>query len=177
MHTTLTHIALTFEQIYLFRNAIDCIWLTYAESSTRWKKLIMFSKDTAVVIYNHPSMHLSVATSVSFFFLFTPALCHSLQLCPWHLTAKDISWWQSIYHWHQSAVRQQRQVPHPGRSVTDNVCHAQFSAGVCHQTSVSRAQLSAEMSLTSLFTAMPIPPSDVQVCVSVCLSVFVLVLL
>ena len=52
---TYTDTALTFEQIYLFRNAIDCIWFRYSKSSTRWKKLIMFSKDMAVVIYNHHS--------------------------------------------------------------------------------------------------------------------------
>ena len=45
-----THAALTFEWIYLFRNAIDCIRFRYAKSSTRWKKLIMFSKDMAIVI-------------------------------------------------------------------------------------------------------------------------------
>ena len=41
-----------FEQIYLFRNAIDCISFRYVKLSTQWKKLIMFSKDMAVVIYN-----------------------------------------------------------------------------------------------------------------------------
>ena len=30
------------------------IWITYAKSSTKWKKLITFSKDMAVVIYNTP---------------------------------------------------------------------------------------------------------------------------
>ena len=49
---TQTHSALTFEQIYLFRNAIDSIRFRYPKSSTRWKKLIIFSKDMAVVIYN-----------------------------------------------------------------------------------------------------------------------------
>ena len=53
IHThTHTHTAMMFEQIYLFRNAIDCISFRYAKSSTQWKKLIMFSKDMAVVIYN-----------------------------------------------------------------------------------------------------------------------------
>ena len=40
---------------YLFRNAVDCRF-RYAKSSTGWKKRIMFSKDMAVVIYNHPSL-------------------------------------------------------------------------------------------------------------------------
>ena len=35
---------------------IPCIWFRYTELSTRRKKLIMFSKDMAVVIYNHPSL-------------------------------------------------------------------------------------------------------------------------
>ena len=61
--------ALTFKQIYLFRNAIDYrtkhIFInrfryTKSSTSTRWKKpiliVIMFSKDMAVVIYNHPRL-------------------------------------------------------------------------------------------------------------------------
>ena len=33
-----------------------CIWFRYAKASTRWKKLIIFSKEMAVAIYNHPSI-------------------------------------------------------------------------------------------------------------------------
>ena len=55
LHTH-THSCPTFQQIYLFRNPIDCIRFQDAKSSTRWEKLIMFSKDMAVVIYNHPSL-------------------------------------------------------------------------------------------------------------------------
>ena len=29
---------------------------SYAKSSTRWKKLVMFNEDMAVVIYNHHSL-------------------------------------------------------------------------------------------------------------------------
>ena len=57
-----THTALMYEHIYLFRNDIDCIRFHYirfqhAKSSTRWKKLIIFTKDTAVVIHNHLRYH------------------------------------------------------------------------------------------------------------------------
>ena len=56
-HThTHTHTVLTFEQLYLLRNAMDCIWFQYVKLSTRWKKLIIFSKDMAVVIHNYPSL-------------------------------------------------------------------------------------------------------------------------
>ena len=82
-HThTHTHTPLTFEQIYLFRNATDCriklfcshcIRFCYAKSSTRRKKLIMFSKDMAVVIHNHASLpyHTLFIQLSQLFFSFT----------------------------------------------------------------------------------------------------------
>ena len=68
-----------FEHIHLFRNAIDCncIWFRYAKSSTRWKKLVMFSKDMAVIIYNHPSLPYHIIHTADFMVLvFHPQLCH-----------------------------------------------------------------------------------------------------
>ena len=61
IHThTNTHTAPTFEQIDLFKNDVDCIKFRHAKSSPksspRWKNLITFSKDIAVVIHNHPSL-------------------------------------------------------------------------------------------------------------------------
>ena len=35
---------------------IDCIRFQYAKSSTRWKNLLTFSKDIAVVIHIHPNL-------------------------------------------------------------------------------------------------------------------------
>ena len=54
-----------------------CIRFRYAKSSTRWKKLIIFSKDMAVVILNHPSLpyHTTFTTDLSVL-VFHPQPCH-----------------------------------------------------------------------------------------------------
>ena len=67
-HThTHTHCALTFEWIYLFRNGIlcrtklsQCNRFQYAKPSTRWKKLIIFSKDMASLSLPYHTMFIQL---------------------------------------------------------------------------------------------------------------------
>ena len=49
---------LSVQKCYWLHCISHCIWFRYAKlsTSTRWKKLILFSKDMVVVIYNHPSL-------------------------------------------------------------------------------------------------------------------------